>query len=56
MLHFGLTPTTKTHERAHDNSDVLKPSDGIASDINPLIRQLLLARNTVDETPEWQHA
>ncbi len=56
MLRLAMTPTAECHERAHDSNNTSKPNDGFATDVNPLIRQLLLARDTMKDTPQWQHA
>jgi len=50
MLRLGMTRFMDTHERTHRNNSVAVVGDGSATDVNPLIRQLLLAREALDRS------
>ena len=56
MLRRGMTRLTESHERAHDTNCAANASDVFVADVNPLIRQLLLACETLKDAPKLQHA
>lgn len=56
MLASGMTRLADMPDRTHDTTVAAKSSDGLPADVNPLIRQLLLAREALKESPQWQHA
>ncbi len=57
MRRRGMTRLTETHERMHDATEGASANEVFVADVNPLMRQLLLACEAINkETPEWQHA
>ena len=53
----GMTRLTETHERMHDSKEVASTNDMFVADVNPLMQQVLLACNGINnEAPKWQHA
>lgn len=55
MIAPGLTRLIDPQQRTAGASCPANSSEPVA-DANPLIRQLLQAREAVKESPKWQHA
>jgi len=56
MPRLGTMQTTESYRRTRNTNGVSKTSDGFATDVNPLIRQWLLAREVLKESPKRQAA